>query len=133
MRSVIIALAAGLALIGGKAYAADDLTGLTWLVESVKGAGTIDTAQASFTMQAGGSVVTTLGCNQFSGKATIHGTKLKFGPLASTRKSCAEALMNQEQKYAEALEAVRSYRVEGQLLKLKDKANKDLVTLARAR
>lgn len=133
MRSVIIALGAGLALIACKAYAADGLTGPAWLVESVKGAGTIDTAQTSFTMQAGGNVVTTLGCNQFSGKATVYGTKLTFGALASTRKACAEALMDQEQKYAEALAAVRSYRLEGQFLKLRDNADVDLITLARAR
>ena len=41
--------------------------------------------------------------------------------------------MDQEQKYAEALAAVREYRIEGQLLKLGDEASEDLVSLARTR
>ena len=54
------------------------------------------------------------GCNQFSGPYAQSGASLRFGPLASTRRACADpALSNQETAYFQALESTTRYAVEG--------------------
>ena len=88
------------------------LRGVTWLIEDVKEAGSIDTGQTSLLIAEDGKVATTIGCNRMAGRATVEGEKLTFGPLAATRKACAPALMRQEQIYGAALAATRSYKIE---------------------
>lgn len=103
-----------------------------WLAEDILGGGVIDNAQTTLQVAADGSVSGNGGCNRFSGKATIDGDAITFGPLASTRMACAEALMNQEQKFHDALARVAAFRVEpdtGKLVLL-DGEGGELVRLA---
>lgn len=54
------------------------------------------------------------GCNQFSGPYSQNGASLRFGPLLSTRRACADpALSAQETAYFQALESTNRYAVEG--------------------
>lgn len=62
------------------------------------------------------------GCNRYTGGFTSegsssHGTPLRFGPLASTRRACADG-DQLEQAYLKALGDVDSYRIEGERLLL---------------
>ena len=133
MRRTALGLVTGWALImSNTAHAAGELSGTTWRVESVKDVASIDIAKTRFSVDAEGRVSTTVGCNQMSGMATIAGTKVSFGPLASTRMACEPALMDLEQKYGIALEGTRSFQVEGTLLKLIDESGAELVRLSRA-
>ena len=52
------------------------------------------------------------GCNRYFGTYTLEGTKLQFGPIGMTRMACAEG-MGLEQQLAAALEATRSYTLNG--------------------
>lgn len=134
MRTLVISLFGLVLLLAlGPAKAADDLIGATLLVEMVTGTGTIDTGQTSLVISADGKVATTIGCNRMVGKATLDGTKLAFGPLMSTKKTCAPKLMEQEQIYANALAKVRSYTVDGPLTKFLDADGQVLIAFARAR
>ena len=54
------------------------------------------------------------GCNEFSGPYTQNGASLRFGPLLSTRRACADPALNaQETAYFEALESTTRHSVEG--------------------
>jgi heat shock protein HslJ len=133
MRRTVLALVTGWVLVmGNTAYAANELAGTTWRIESVKDVAAIDPAKTRLSVDAEGRVSTTVGCNQMSGMATITGSKLSFGPVASTRMACEPALMDLEQKYGIALDGTRSFRVEGTLLKLMDESGAELVRLSRA-
>ena len=72
------------------------------------------------------------GCNRFSGSARIEGDTISFGDLASTMMACAEAAMNQEQKFHAALGAARTFSIDAaqQKLFLKDEAGKVVVQLS---
>jgi putative lipoprotein len=48
------------------------------------------------------------GCNSFSGAFVETGAVVKIGPLATTRKMCAPALMDLEGKLLAALQAATS-------------------------
>jgi heat shock protein HslJ len=59
------------------------------------------------------------GCNEFNGPFTIDGDAITIGPLASTRRACADpAAGTQEQQYLAALELAKTYRVTGDTLEL---------------
>jgi heat shock protein HslJ len=48
-------------------------------------------------------------CNRFFGPAEITGSTIELGPLGSTRMACPEAVMNQETKYLDALQAAERF------------------------
>jgi putative lipoprotein len=87
-----------------------DLIGSTWLAEDIGGRGVIDNAQTTITFDAEGRVAGSGGCNRYFGPVTIDGSAISFGDLGATRMACVPALMDQEQKFFDALAATRSYR-----------------------
>lgn len=104
----------------------------TWLAEDIDGGGVIDNLQTTLEIAADGAVSGSGGCNRFSGSAKIEGDTIGFGDLASTMMACAEAAMNQEQKFHTALGAVRTFSIDAaqQKLFLKDEAGKVVVQLS---
>ena len=63
------------------------------------------------------------GCNTMGGAFTRDGDALRFGKVAMTRRACAEADGNAlESAFTTALDAVRSYRIVGDVLELRDAA-----------
>jgi len=132
MRKSVLSLVAGLVLVmGNTACAASELAGTAWRIEVVKDVAAAAGAEARFVVDAEGRVSTTVGCNQISGVANISGSKLTFGPLASTRMACESGLMDLEQKYEVALGATRSNRIEGAVLVLVDEMGVELVRLSK--
>jgi putative lipoprotein len=87
------------------------IDGTAWLVEDIAGRGVIDRAQTTVSFDAPGRASGSTGCNRYTGMATVEGEALKFGPLATTRRACVPALMDQEQKFLAAMDAVRGYAV----------------------
>ena len=76
-----------------------------WLSEDLGGNGVIDNVQATLNFPGDGRVAGNASCNRFSGPVEVTGDRIKFGPLASTRMACPEAVMSQETKYLTALQA----------------------------
>ncbi|HEU4883854.1 MAG TPA: META domain-containing protein, partial [Longimicrobium sp.] len=59
------------------------------------------------------------GCNQFNGAYTQDGASLRFGPLASTRRACADEAGNaQETAYLRALESTTRFSATAERLVL---------------
>ena len=57
------------------------------------------------------------GCNRLMGAFALEGSKLHFGPIATTRMACS-AGMEQERRFLLALAKVDSYRIRGDRLSL---------------
>ena len=130
----LILAAAVIAALGGPgALAAGDpsLVG-KWRIVAVSGAEAFDAAKTAFEAAADGRVSTTIGCNRMVGKPAVDGDWITFGPMAATRMACSPPLDQLERKYAEALGAVRSWRIEGAKLLLLEAGGKAAVTLERA-
>jgi putative lipoprotein len=106
----------------GAAEAADEpvLVGPTWVAEDIGGRGVIDDLQSHITFTAEGQAHGFSGCNNVTGGYTLDGATLVLGPLASTKKACPPAIMNQETHFHQALSKVRGYRFENGLLILLD-------------
>jgi heat shock protein HslJ len=85
------------------------LAGSEWLLEDLGGSGVLDQIQATITFPEAGKVAGNGSCNRFFGAAQLHGDAIKLGPLGSSRMACPEAVMNQETKYLEALQAAERF------------------------
>jgi putative lipoprotein len=87
------------------------LVGPTWLAEDIGGRGVIDNAQSKITFNPDGSMAGSGGCNSFRGNAEIDGARLKIGTLATTKKACVPALMDQERRFFAMLSEVRLFDI----------------------
>ena len=84
-----------------------------WLLEAVEGLRVSEPPRLFLTFTSDGKVTGNAGCNQFGGQAEVAGDSLRLGPLISTRRACLDqARMEREQRFLDALERARSWRIE---------------------
>jgi heat shock protein HslJ len=128
----------------GKALAtftrqSSELGGSSWLVTGYNNGkqavvslalGTTLTADFGADGRLGGSA----GCNSYTATFEVAGKSLKIGPVASTRKFCAEpaGVMEQETQYLKALETAATYRIDADKLELRTADGALAASLARA-
>jgi heat shock protein HslJ len=86
------------------------LAGTTWLAEDIGGAGVVDRVQSTLQFLDRQLAVGTLACNEYTTTYFADATGLRFGTIASTRKTCPPAVMDQEARFSTALEATRGLR-----------------------
>jgi putative lipoprotein len=107
------------------------LVGPTGVAEDIRNRGVIDDQQSSINFTAEGQAHGFGGCNNFTGRYTLDGTTLTLGPLASTKKACPPAILDQETSFYEALSATRGHRIENGLLFLLDGRDASVMRLWR--
>lgn len=107
IRSVVFA---ALAFLGACNTPASVETGIigSWRIEDVDGGGVIDSSRLEIQFDADGRISGHAGCNTFTGPYALDAAAIDIGPLASTRRACAEALMLQEARVLSSLDAVAS-------------------------
>ncbi|MGH8242226.1 MAG: META domain-containing protein [Steroidobacteraceae bacterium] len=92
------------------------LPGTAWVLEDLAGAGVVDRVQATLEFAAQGRAGGNGSCNHFSADVTLDGERIAFGAIAATRRSCPEAVMNQESAYFAALEKADRFETDGENL-----------------
>lgn len=92
-----------------------DLLG-AWLLEDLGGRGVMDMVQTTIEFDAEGGVFGGGGCNRFTGSYTFENELLEFSPLAGTKMMCPEAVMDQEDRFHQALGAVERVAMDGPFL-----------------
>ncbi|MCR9261872.1 MAG: META domain-containing protein [Pseudomonadaceae bacterium] len=103
-----------------KAIEARSLSGVLWQVEDIDGDGIIDGSNITLQVADDKGISGTTGCNRYFGAVAIEGRTFLADAIGSTRMACAPALMEQEQHFLQAIQAVRSYAISGDLLQLYD-------------
>ncbi|GGD18659.1 hypothetical protein GCM10011342_29190 [Aquisalinus flavus] len=93
------------------ADASAGLGGSEWVVEDINGGGIIDSSRATLTFGPDGRVAGMASCNNYNASYEAGEGTLTVGPAAATRKMCAEALMNQETDFLNALEGISSWQI----------------------
>lgn len=73
----------------------------------------IDRSHLTVTFAADGRAHGHAGCNHWFAGYTLKGDALSFEPAGSTRKMCAPALMEQEQRFLAALDEVQRWDFNG--------------------
>lgn len=89
-----------------------------WVVEDIDGSGIIDSSRVTISFLEQNRVAGHASCNQFSGGWKLTGEGLRFTRMASTKKACAPALMDQERRFLPLLEDIRRFDIgrHGELL-----------------
>jgi putative lipoprotein len=89
-----------------------------WLAESIRNHGVLGDLKAMIEIAADGKITGSAGCNRISGKATITGAYISFGPMISTKMACAPDVMDRETNFLAALGDARLWRIDEQRDKL---------------
>lgn len=95
---------------GSGAY--HQLVGKEWVVEDIAGRGVIDNARASLRFGQDGRLSGSGSCNRIIAGYTVNGSKLNISKAGLTRMACPPAVMDQERRFVDVLNAVRSYRID---------------------
>jgi heat shock protein HslJ len=110
------------------------LPGTRWAVTGVNnGRGGVESNSLTEALTASfddnGSFAGFGGCNQLSGPYTVASAgNVSIGPLASTRKTCGDAVDRTESEYEAALSRVATYELHGGDLTLRDRQGATQVT-----
>lgn len=108
-----------------------DLFDTVWQVEDIDRGGIIDRSHITIEMSGEGRIAGSTGCNQYFGSLTVEATAFQVENAGSTRKACAPALMQQEQRFLQALQDVRRYEIDGEFVSLYDEAGKQRIRMIR--
>ncbi|MDG9924992.1 MULTISPECIES: META domain-containing protein [unclassified Pseudomonas] len=73
----------------------------------------IERSHLTITLGADGRAYGNAGCNHWFASYSRDGDKLNFGQAGATRKMCAPELMEQEQRFLEALGQIQRWDVSG--------------------
>jgi putative lipoprotein len=110
---------------------AASLEGTEWRAEDIGGKGVLDIVQSTLSIDAGGKISGSGGCNRYFGTVTVEDGILKAGPLGATQMACVPAQMDQERKFLDALSATRNFRLDGAKLILLDAGGQPLMRLVK--
>ena len=88
------------------------LIGEEWVVEDIGGGGVIDFARTSMLFGDDGKVSGSGACNRFGGTYALTGEGLSFGPIAATKKACPPAVMDQENRFFDAIEITDRFEID---------------------
>ena len=73
----------------------------------------IDRSHLTITLGADGRAYGSTGCNHWFASYSRNAERLSFGPIGATRKLCAPALMEQEQRFLDTLGTVERWDLSG--------------------
>jgi heat shock protein HslJ len=86
------------------------LIGAEWVVEDIGGT-LVDRSRATLEFGADGRLAGRASCNAYTASYRLTGESLTIGATATTMTSCAPALMEQERRFLEILQRVRTFDV----------------------
>ena len=109
------------------------LIATSWLAQAIDGTAVDPAVQSTVTFQREDQVIGSGGCNRYFGRLGLSGSTLSISSVGNTRMTCSPApVMEQEQRFLEALQASVAWRREGDTLVLLDLAGRERLRLARA-
>ena len=92
--------------------AQERLVGKEWLVEDIAGRGVIDDARASLRFGSDGRLSGEGSCNRILAGYMVSGSKMTISKAGLTMMACPPAVMDQERRLVDVLNAVQSYRID---------------------
>ena len=110
-----------------------ELAGTSWLIDDIGGRGVVDRARTTLEFLEPGRIGGRTGCNRFFGRVVLDGDRITVGNLGLTRMACSESLMDQEQRFVDALGNARRLELAhgGLILNVFDDVGRRLLELSR--
>jgi len=111
MRAILLALIGALPFALGACESpatggdlAPAIEGRVWTAQAIAGKDVVDGAKVTLKIK-GARVNGKAGCNAYGGPVEIHGNRIKFGALFSTKMACmGTGVMQQESRYLNLLQ-----------------------------
>ncbi|MDH4610870.1 META domain-containing protein [Pseudomonas sp. BN102] len=110
-RNALLLAALAAALVGCATDKPHLETGKTYQVEWIGERPLIDRSHLTITLGDDNRAYGNGGCNHWFASYSLEGDTLSFGAAGSTRKMCAPALMEQEQRFLDALGKVQRWDI----------------------
>ncbi|WP_051231269.1 META domain-containing protein [Kaistia adipata] len=107
------------------------LQGTEWRAQAIGGRPVLDTAPATLSVEAGGRISGSAGCNRYFGTASVKDGIISVGPLGTTRMACMPDQMEQEKGFLDAIAKTHGFQVDKGQLVLLDAEGKPLMQLVR--
>lgn len=85
------------------------LQGVAWIVEDISQAGIVARSHVTVNFASDGLLFGQASCNNYRGAYELSGEGLVLSAVATTRKACAPALMQQEQRVLAALTSLQRF------------------------
>jgi putative lipoprotein len=137
-RVILVLLALSLAACATPPMADDGtlprhaLIGTSWLAQAIDGTAADPAVQSTVTFQREDQVIGSGGCNRYFGRLGLSGSTVSISGVGNTRMMCSPVpVMQQEQRFLEALQASVAWRREGDTLVLLDLAGRERLRLVR--
>ena len=109
------------------AIGATGLTGSSWVLESLYGQPPVADTTVTLSFEAN-RVSGSDGCNRLMGSYTLDSFNITFGPLAGTMMACPGPIMEQADKFRQALSNAKSFQAAEGRLTLLDAEGKAIAT-----
>jgi len=107
----LLGLIGGALLVGCAAQPLPIKQDQSYVLEWIGERPLIDSSHLTMTLGADGRAYGTGGCNHWFASYTLDEKSINFGPVGSTRKLCPPALMEQEQRFLQALNKVQRWDI----------------------
>ncbi len=107
------------------------LVGSSWETRSIDRQALPSGVRSTLVFESEERAVGTAGCNRYFARVELSGESLRFEDAGATRMACQEPAMGQEQRFLAALEAVRSYRLVADELRLLDESGAERLRFTR--
>ena len=90
----------------------NELIGTEWGLEEIDGSGVVDNVQSTLRFDRNDRITGWGGCNRYFSGFRSNGNDIKLGPIGSTRRICPTVVMDQENRFFQALEKARTIQIE---------------------
>ncbi len=95
---------------------------IDWVLEEIDGSAVVDKVQSTIRFQGNDRIAGWGGCNRYFANIRSGRTFFKVGPIGSTRRICPPVVMEQEERFFNALQKARSIRMEDNRLVIDSEA-----------
>jgi heat shock protein HslJ len=95
---------------------------IDWVLEEIDGSAVVDKVPSTIRFQGNDRIAGWGGCNRYFANIRSGRTFFKVGPIGSTRRICPPVVMEQEERFFNALQKARSIRMEDNRLVIDSEA-----------
>jgi heat shock protein HslJ len=104
----------------GAAAAGHPLIGTSWLAQDIDERGVLDGLQSTLAVESAERVSGQAGCNRYFGRVGLEESNIAISRVGSTKMVCPPAVMDQERRFLDALQAAASWERGGDILLIFD-------------
>lgn len=118
----ILSLVVACSQTGKLQMSVEGFRGTDWVLEEIDGSAAVDRVQSTIRFQGNDRIAGWGGCNRYFANVRSGRNFFKVGPIGSTRRICPPVVMEQEERFFNALQKSRSIRMEGHQLVIDSEA-----------